>query len=122
MVDAYIQDSLDNPQYAKWNVSSIATVYAAAIGCNGDKAKTLANTLLDDYLSWVQSQECKDDRHAQYVADVIKSRDRALASDIKYQMGLYWTVIPEPDDYPKGWTHGDMNPCVEHIDDRNGPT
>lgn len=110
MVDAFVEktleDTLVNPQYSKWNASSIATVYAAAIGCNGDKAKALANTILDDYHTWVQAQDCKDEQLVQYVADVIKSKDRALASNIKYQTGLYWSIVPEPDDYPKGWRMG----------------
>lgn len=99
MVDAFVEktleDALVNPEYAKWNVSSIAAMYAAAIGCNGDRAKELGNTILDNYLTWTQSQgpNCP---LAQYVADVIKSKDRALASGIKYQMGPYWTIIPEP--------------------------
>jgi hypothetical protein len=104
MVNAYVENCMKyilvNHDYANLNASSIASVYATAIGCNGARAKELGNTILDNYLAW--SRSSGDQALAQFVADVIKSKDRALASNIKYQMGSYGSIDPEPDDYPRG--------------------
>lgn len=108
-MDAFIvknlEDTLINPEYTKWNPSSIAAVYTAAIGCHGDRAKELGNIILSNYLAWAETQTIEDSffgpPSAQFASEVIKSKDKAIASGINYRIDpLSFRVTPEPDDYP----------------------
>lgn len=47
---------VDNPQYEKWNTTSISHIAIAASGENGDEARTLGLKLLRDYTQWRKSK------------------------------------------------------------------
>lgn len=62
IVTKQLKDSLDNPQFEKWNETSISHLCLAYIGINGEEAKNYAKQLLDNYVSWkTQNLKCSDD-------------------------------------------------------------
>jgi len=96
-----MKEAVENPQYEKWNVTSISHISIAAMGTNGEDAKKLARELLDKYIEWKNNHKNDMDgtffgnSTSEYVVDVITEVDKKLEyfkqnnmslEDIKHHM------------------------------------
>ena len=51
-VKTQLQESLDNPQFEKWNTTSLSHILIAAEGENGPEARAIALELAEKFYNW----------------------------------------------------------------------
>jgi hypothetical protein len=51
-VKAQLQESLDNPQFEKWNTTSLSHILIAAEGVNGPEVRVIALELAEKFYQW----------------------------------------------------------------------
>lgn len=51
-----LTDHMDNPQYEKWNTTSVSHIGIAASGHNGNDARKLGLILFRNYIDWRKTQ------------------------------------------------------------------
>lgn len=58
--DAYVLEDMkenkENPQYEKWNTTSLSHCIIIALGANGKEAQKICREILDNYISWMEDK------------------------------------------------------------------
>jgi len=60
-VNKTLKSALENPEFEKWNNTSISHLCITSLGFNGEEARLLSNQLFEEYITWKQSNFNKMD-------------------------------------------------------------
>lgn len=55
-----LQNSVDNPEFQKWNWTSFSHLSLSFLGINGEEAKILSKKLFEMYIEWSSGREISD--------------------------------------------------------------